>query len=145
VAATNTNPFPVLVALTGGTTTVIAVGGTTVATTTPANVVVPAGSTIAVTYSAAPSWVWSAAFAGASGNPLSSPAQLPIPPGGSAELFYTAAPTWTWNNYPPTSYPPGYSAYNTQAEGAGYDPVALMPYAKHSLCGLSNWAVGVTN
>lgn len=146
VAATNTTGAPVLVQITGGTTTVISVNGTTVATTTPANVVVPAGGTIAITYSVVPtSWVWSAAVAGASGNPLSSPQQLPIPPGCSAELFYTVAPTWTWASAQPTSYSPGYSAYNTQAEGPGYDPNTAMPYARHPVASFTNLGTGVSN
>jgi hypothetical protein len=38
----------------GGTTSVIAVDGVTLATTTPAFVTVPNGSTVSVTYAAAP-------------------------------------------------------------------------------------------
>lgn len=54
------NPFGVTasVAITGGTTTFIFVNGVQVGTTTPANVQVPPGGTISITYSAAPTWAW---------------------------------------------------------------------------------------
>jgi hypothetical protein len=142
---TNTTGAPVLVSVTGGTVTVVAVNGTTVATATGANVVVPANGTIAITYSVAPTWTWAAAFAGASGNPLSSPSQLQIPPGGSAQVFYTVAPTWTWNDYEEIQEEPGYSQENTGAEGPGYNPITAMPLTPHTAAGQSGLGAGVTN
>lgn len=145
VAATNSNSVPVLVAITGGTVTVVSVNGSTVATATGANVVVPAGGTIALTYSVLPTWAWSPVFAGASGNPLSSPQQLQIPPGGSATLYYSAAPTWAWNDYEEVQEEPGYSQPNLQAEGAGYNPLTAMPLTSHTASGTAGFGVGVTN
>lgn len=56
-AVTNTQPYAVNVSVTGGTVTAIAVNGT--ATGLDAgNFVVPSGGTITLTYSAAPTWVW---------------------------------------------------------------------------------------
>jgi hypothetical protein len=46
------------VVLAGGTTTHIAVNGTDRATTTPAFVMLPGGSTITLTYSVVPVWAW---------------------------------------------------------------------------------------
>ena len=62
----NTAGFAIQVAITGGTVPVVAVNGTTVATATGATVVVPIGGYIAMTYSSAPTWVWSAAVGGPS-------------------------------------------------------------------------------
>lgn len=50
----------VQVVITGGTVTVIAINGTTVATATGQTVALPAGGYIALTYSSAPTWTWSA-------------------------------------------------------------------------------------
>lgn len=58
VAAVNTTGQDITVILAGGTTTHIAVNGTDRGTTTPAQVMVPNGQSIAVTYSAAPVWAW---------------------------------------------------------------------------------------
>ena len=74
------NPFGVTasVALTGGTSTFIFVNGVQVGTTTPANVQVPPGGTISVTYSVAPTWAWAlpqtsgAVSAGGTGLPVAS-------------------------------------------------------------------------
>jgi hypothetical protein len=145
VTATNNTGYPVLVALTGGTTTVISVNGTTVATTTPANVVVPNGGTIAVTYSVAPSWTWTAVFAGLSGNPLASPASVPVPPGGSVTPYYTAAPAWAWTDPVEEGYTPLYSQENVLAEGPGYSQAGELPMAQHAVGGLAGLGTGVTN
>jgi len=56
--ATNPNPFPVAVDIEGGTITVVAVNGVTVGAT-DGTYIVPGNGTIAVTYSVAPTWVWS--------------------------------------------------------------------------------------
>lgn len=55
---TNTTGQNISVILLGGTVTVVAVNGVTVAATSNVNVLLPAGSTIAVTYSVAPVWAW---------------------------------------------------------------------------------------
>jgi len=54
-----TNPFffDAAVYISGGTVTAIAVGGTSTGLTS-GSVIVPAGETITLTYSAAPTWVW---------------------------------------------------------------------------------------
>lgn len=59
VAAQNTNAYPVQVVITGGTLTAVVVGGTTVGTAAGTYVVNP-GSAISITYSAAPTWAWTA-------------------------------------------------------------------------------------
>ena len=58
VAYTNTLNADATVHIAGGTVTTIAVGGQATGLTTPATVRVPAGQTITLTYSAAPTWVW---------------------------------------------------------------------------------------
>lgn len=58
VAVANTTGQDICVVLLGGTTTHVAVNGTDRATTSPANVLLPAGASIAITYSAAPVWAW---------------------------------------------------------------------------------------
>jgi len=55
---TNTNAWSVFVTITGGTLTNVLVNGVS-AGTTAGTYVVPAGQTIAVTYSVAPTWAWS--------------------------------------------------------------------------------------
>ncbi len=57
-----TNPFPVdmMVYITGGTVTVVAVDATTVFTATPCVVRLRQGGAITLTYSAAPTWKWQA-------------------------------------------------------------------------------------
>ena len=56
-AYTNPFPFDCAVYITGGTVTAIAIGGTATGLTS-GQFFVPAGETIALTYSAAPTWVW---------------------------------------------------------------------------------------
>jgi hypothetical protein len=68
-----------------------------------------------------------------------------VPPGGTISITYSVAPTWAWTNPPATSYSPGYSGYNTLAEGAGYNPLTLMPYAQHAEGGFTNLGTGVSN
>lgn len=58
VALTNPFTFACLVRVKGGTVTVVAVAGTTYATSTPAFVYVDVGETITLTYSVAPTWDW---------------------------------------------------------------------------------------
>jgi hypothetical protein len=68
-----------------------------------------------------------------------------VPPGGSIAMTFTVAPTWAWTNPLPTSYSPGYSAYNTQAELAGFNPYTLLPYAQHDGGGATKLMTGVSN
>lgn len=56
-AQNNTNAFPVTVYVTGGTVTAVAVNGT-VTGLTGGTFRVPAGGSITLTYSVAPTWVW---------------------------------------------------------------------------------------
>jgi hypothetical protein len=89
VAVQNPNPFPVTVVVTGGTMTAVIVGGVTVGTGA-GTYVVPAASTISMTYSAAPTWAWSGAESGPSSG-LAETTQVP-PAGGQAGPL----PTTTW-------------------------------------------------
>lgn len=57
VALANPFTFACLVTVRGGTVTVIAIDGTTVGTV-DGLFLVPAGSTITLTYSVAPTWTW---------------------------------------------------------------------------------------
>lgn len=57
VAQFNASGAPVVVTVTGGTVTVIAVNGTATGQTS-GSVTVPAGGTITLTYSVAPTWTW---------------------------------------------------------------------------------------
>ena len=57
-AVANTTGQDITVVLASGTTTHITVNGTDRGTTTPANVMVPNGASITLTYSAAPVWAW---------------------------------------------------------------------------------------
>jgi hypothetical protein len=57
VAATNKSNRDAIVTVTGGTVTVIAVQGATSGRTS-GSLIVPSGNTIAITYSAAPTWTW---------------------------------------------------------------------------------------
>lgn len=93
VAVTNGNPLPVLVTITGGTVTVVAVSGATVATSSPATAVVPSGGTIAVTYSAAPTWAWATAELPQSGSSsMTAAVSATAPAGGQAGTI----PEFTW-------------------------------------------------
>jgi hypothetical protein len=68
VAQQNVNPYPVTVVITGGTMTVVAVNGTQVGTGA-GTYLVPAGGTITLTYSVAPTgYVWSNASPGGNSN-----------------------------------------------------------------------------
>lgn len=57
-AAVNTTGQNLTVILASGTVTAVTVNGTTVAASSPANVMLPAGESITLTYSAAPVWAW---------------------------------------------------------------------------------------
>jgi hypothetical protein len=143
---TNTNPFPVSVAVTGGTTTHITVNGSDQGTTTPFTAVVPAGGTIAITYSVVPtSWVWTPLVAGIAGSPVASPFSVPTAPGCSVTLLYTVAPTWAWNNPVWEGYTPGYYAMNTQASQSPWSPYTTLPYAQHAALAQTGLATGVAN
>lgn len=58
VAQQNTSWRDAAVSVKGGTVTVVAVDGVTVATVTNTTVIVPAGKNITLTYSSAPTWAW---------------------------------------------------------------------------------------
>lgn len=58
VALANTTGQDITVVLGGGTVTHVAVNGTDRATSSPAQVMLPAGASITLTYSAAPAWAW---------------------------------------------------------------------------------------
>jgi hypothetical protein len=58
VATTNSSSRPMWVEVTAGTVTVVKVDGVTVGARTSGMFVVRPGSTIAITYSVAPTWQW---------------------------------------------------------------------------------------
>ena len=58
VAATNTSGRTMWVEIAGGTVTVVKVNGVTIGARTTGMFVVRPGSTIAITYSVAPTWQW---------------------------------------------------------------------------------------
>jgi hypothetical protein len=62
VPVTNTSPLPATVVISGGTVTTVLIGGVS-AGSGDGTYTVPAGTTIAVTYSAAPTWTWTLATA----------------------------------------------------------------------------------
>lgn len=70
----NPNPYPVKVVISGGTLTAVTVNGITVGTG-DGTYLVPAAGSISITYSVAPTWVWSY---GASGSLQSSGAPLAL-------------------------------------------------------------------
>lgn len=144
VTATNSNAFPVLVVLSGFTATVVSVNGTTVGSTN-GSFVVPAGGTIAVTYTVAGTWTWSALVAGFSQASGAFATNLPVPPGCSITLLYSAAPSWTWTDPIDLDYVPGYYASNTQAEAAGWNPYTALPYPQHAALAQPGLATGVSN
>lgn len=69
VAATNNNPVPLSVTITGGTVTVITLNGTVTGLTTGTFTVQP-GGTLAVTYSVSPTWTVSDVVPAASTYPF---------------------------------------------------------------------------
>lgn len=68
VAVANTTGQDVSVIIASGTVTHVTVNGSDQATSSPANVMLPAGESISLTYSAAPVWAWMA-FLDMAGNP----------------------------------------------------------------------------
>jgi hypothetical protein len=149
VNATNSNSFPcqVVIAANGSTISAVTVNGSGVGTAA-GTYVVPAGGTIAISYTVAtPTWTWTALVAGVSGNPIGSlPQNYPLPPGCSITLLYTStAPTWSWSDPLDEDYTPGYYAPNTQAEASGWNPYTALPYAQHAALGQSGLATGVSN
>lgn len=141
VTTTNTNAFPVAVTVTGGTVTVVAVNGSTIFTATPCTVVVPAGGTIAITYTVVPtSWTWTPLFAGIAANPVASPSTVGVLVNGLVSVIYSAAPTWAWTN-PPTFDESGYGGPNTSQN----NPLAWPWEVAHSEAGQAGLGFGVSN
>jgi len=62
VTATNTSEHPMFVEVAGGTVTVVKVDGVTIGARTSGMFYVRPGSTIAITYSVAPTWQWFHAY-----------------------------------------------------------------------------------
>lgn len=58
VAKLNPFTFACMVRIVGGTVTVVAVGGATQATASPALVLVDVDESVTLTYSVAPTWTW---------------------------------------------------------------------------------------
>jgi hypothetical protein len=139
VTATNPNPFPVFVAVTGGTVTVISVGGSATGLTS-GTVIVPAGATVAVTYSAAPTWAWSAAVAGFTGTSIPSPSSVPLPPACTLALVYSVAPTMAWTD-PINETWEGYA----QSDLTAINQAGDLPWAPHAEGGETGLGFGVSN
>lgn len=87
VAVQNNNPYAVTVVITGGTMTAVVVNGVTVGAGA-GTYIVPAAGSISMTYSAAPTWAWSAA---ASSVPASAQGQAIV--GG--QVILPAVPATT--------------------------------------------------
>ena len=119
VAQVNSTGVDVSVVITGGTMTNVSVNGSTVGAGA-GTYVVPAGGTITMTYSVAPTWVWSGRMsvqsqywfpvnAQVSGGTITRNAfvngvdsglttgGILIPPYGTIVMQYSSAPTWVWN------------------------------------------------
>lgn len=139
---TNTNAFPVAVAVTGGTVTVIAVNGTTQFTATGNTVIVPAGGTVAITYSVAPTWTWTAVLAGFSGTSIPSPSSVPLQGSALITLTYSVAPTWAWTDPLDLDPDPGYAQENT---GPTYNEETDEAEPAHTEGGESGLGIGVEN
>jgi hypothetical protein len=83
VAVNNSSGFPVQVVITGGTMTAVIVGGVTVGTGA-GTYVVPAGGTISMTYTVAPTWAWSQANSGPGALAQTTMVSAAAPAGGQA-------------------------------------------------------------
>lgn len=140
VTATNNNAFPVAVAVTGGTVTVISVNGVTQATATGFTAVVPAGGTIAITYTVAPTWVWSALYAGVAGSPIASPSTVPCAATCTVTPIYTVAPTWAWSN------PPDFDVSEYAGANTSQNSELTWPFEPaHGEAGQTGLGFGVSN
>jgi hypothetical protein len=138
---TNTNAFPVAVTLAGGTITHQTVNGSDQFTNQAgATLIVPAGGTVAVTYSVAPTWTWAAAVAGFAGTSIASPSSVPLPPGCSVVLTYSVAPTWAWAD-PENEAWEGYASNNATA----INQEGQLPFAAHSEGGETGLGEAVSN
>jgi hypothetical protein len=154
--ATNTNAFPVAVAVSGGTVSVIAVNGVTIYSATGNTVVVPPGGTVGLTYTVAPTWVWTSLLAGFSGG---SPFTVPVAPGALITLLYSSTPTWAWANplntsgavniggqalFNNNSQAPSFLA-GTGATAVGAQAPSSLPLASRSMGGQVGLGVAETN
>ena len=91
-AIANGYGVPVVVTVTGGTVTAISIGGNATPQTSGA-VVVPAGQTISLTYSAAPTWTWAAGELPQSGSSsMTAAVAASAPAGGQVGTI----PQTTW-------------------------------------------------
>lgn len=141
VTATNPNVFPVAVAVAAGTVTHVAVNGSDQFTGTNVTAVVPPSGTIAITYSVAPTWLWTALVAGFAGTSIASPSSVQLWPGGSITLVYSVAPTWAWTNpqeLAGTAVPGGMNS------SSGSQALQL-PLAPHSEASQLSLGTGVSN
>lgn len=138
---TNTTGEYVAVAVSGGTVTVVAVNGTTQFTGTNVTAVVPPGGTIAITYSAAPTWTWTPVVDGFSGSAIPSPSSVQVVNGGSVTLVYSVAPTWAWSD--PLNLEG--SEYATENTGPAYNEETDEPGPAHAEGGESGLGIGVDN
>lgn len=145
VPATNNNPYPVAVAITGGTVTVVAVNGVTQFTATGVTVIVPAGGTVAITYSVVPtSWTWTPVVGGFTGTSIPSPSSVLLPPGCTVTLTYSVAPTWAWTNPINESQTPGFQ-YPFNSATPTPNQYTNLPYPQHAQLAQTNLGTGVSN
>jgi hypothetical protein len=139
VAQANASAFPVAVTVTGGTVTVISVNGVASGLTSGI-VVVPAGGTVAITYSVAPTWTWAPLLAGLSGTSIPTPSSVPLLQNAQVTLVYSVAPTWAWTD-PLDMEPIGYAAENQ----AAISEISQLPLPAHTEGGETGLGDAVSN
>jgi len=147
VPVTNTSQFPVAVtiAANGATISAITINGTSQGTAA-GTYIVPAGGTIALSYTVAtPTWTWATTVAGVTGT-LSGTVYVPLPPGCNITLTYSAAGTmsWAWTNPLDEAQRPDFG-YPFNSAVPTPNQYTNLPYAQHATLGLSNLATGVSN
>jgi hypothetical protein len=110
----NGYPLPALAAITGGTVSSVTVNGATLATASPASVIIPVGATVVITYSVLPTWTWTTAELPQSGSSSMVVAvSAAAPAGGQAGTI----PAFTWQRGMPLLLDPAGLLY--AAIGAG--------------------------
>lgn len=139
VAQANNTGLPAAVTVTGGTVTVIAVNGVSSGLTS-GTVVVPAGGTITLTYSVAPTWAWSTVLGGFSGTSIPSPSSVLLPPNATVQLNYSVAPTWAWTD-PPDFAEIGYAGENLNP----VNEISQQPLPAHTEGGETGLGDAVSN
>ncbi len=96
VAVVNPTGQDITVIIAAGTVTAVTVNGTSVATASPAQIMLPAGASVTLTYSAAPVWAWLnyPAIAGADSTGNAYMQENTVPPSGVAGYSPLSAMPW---------------------------------------------------